>query len=150
MAQQEGRQVVVATFEHPSGAEFALGRVQLSQVRLHTHAVLERAEGGGLRVRDASTLGAGKGALIGAVASLLIPGVGLVGGAIVGGLLAKLSDNDEQMRRLGQGLSPSSSALVLVVDPPAVAVVRPILEQVRGTVAVSGIDDDLNLPGAPE
>ena len=117
MAEPEGQQVVVATFDHPGGAEFAFGRVQTSQVRLHSHAILERAEDGGLRVRDGAALGARKGALIGAVASLLIPGVGLVGGAVVGGLLAKLGENDGELRRLGQGLTPSSSALVLVVDP---------------------------------
>ncbi len=153
VANKVSQQVVIGAFDYPDGAEFALGRVRTGEVRLHQHAILEREAGGGLRVRDAGDVGAGKGALIGAVTSLLFPGVGLIGGAIVGGLVARLRDAafpDQQLRRMGESLTPSSSALVLVVEPDAVDIVRPILEGLRGTVAASSLDDALVLPTSPE
>jgi uncharacterized membrane protein len=98
-------------------------------------------------------MGAGKGALIGAVASLLCPGVSLLGGAIVGRLAARLRDAafpDQRLRRMGERLTPLSAALVLVADPDAVDIVRPVLEGVRGTVATSSLDAALVLPTSPE
>lgn len=153
MAQHEALQIVVATFEDRGGAEFAMQRVRTGQVPIQTHAILVRDEGGKLSVRDAADLGQGKGAIAGAIIGLLLPGVGLIGGALVGAIAARLRDAgfaDQRLRRLGEELPPSSSALILVVDPPAVATVRPILERVRGTVVVSGIDADIALPPSPE
>lgn len=149
MTGEQQIQVVIGVFDSVDGAVFALGRVQTSQVRLHNHAILERAAHGGLQVRDAGDTGLGKGAFVGAVASLLIPGVGLIGGAVVGGLVAKLRDAgfpNQQLRRLGKGLSPSSSALILLIDPPAVDSIRGIIENVGGRVAVGSVDAELVLP----
>jgi uncharacterized membrane protein len=142
-------QVVVGAFDHVDGAAFAFGRVQTRQVRLHNHAILVRSAEGGLRVQEAGDIGPGKGAFIGAVASLLLPGIGLIGGAVVGGLAAKLRGScfpAQQLRQLGEGLTPSSSALVLVVDPAAVDSIRPIIEKVRGRVVTGGVDAELVLP----
>jgi uncharacterized membrane protein len=146
MAQKKQMQLILSVFRGADGAVFALERIRTGQVRSNNHVILERDATGTLRVKEAKDMGASKGAVIGAVAGVLLPGVGTIGAAIAGGLAAKIHDAglpDEQLRDLGEHLAPSSSALILLVEPAASEMAEKILRGAGGTIVAVGPDADL-------
>ena len=138
--------ILVATFPNEGGAAGALDRLKASEVKRGNAAIISRGEGGKLQVKETHDWGMGKAALVGAVAALVIPGIGPVIGAAAGAVTAKLTDfgfPDDQLKRLGQGLTPDSSALVLAVDEPQRAEAERVLLAAGGRVVSGGLDANL-------
>jgi uncharacterized membrane protein len=122
--------VVVGTFTDEYGASAALASLKSEQkdgrFRIADAAVLCREQDGKLRVSEVlGDMHGGKGALIGgisgAVIGLLAGPVGWAAGigAAAGGLAAKLRDSgfkDERLRKLGNSLTPGTSAIVVVAE----------------------------------
>ena len=147
-------QVVVAVFEDSYGARAALERLKgASDERLMKvkAAVLEKSYDGTLTVKETADMSGGKGAAIGGVLGgvigLLAGPVGwaAVGGAVIGGLAAKLRDGgfpDEQLQQTGESLKPGASALVAVIDERYLAQVEEALRQTGATVVREAINAD--------
>ena len=138
--------IVVATFPDEGGGAGALARLKASGVERGNAAVISRGDGGKLHIKETHDWGMGKAALAGAVAAIVIPGIGPVVGAAAGALTAKLTDfgfPDEQLKRLGEGLTPDSSALVVAVDDPHRAEAERVLLAAGGQVATGGLDANL-------
>ena len=122
-------QVVVAAFKDENTASEALKALKEAKraglIKIVDAAVLRKDPDGKLHIKETADMGGGKGAVIGgvlgAVVGVLAGPVGwaAVGGAVIGGLAAKLHDGgfkDERLKKLGEGLGPGNSAIVAVVE----------------------------------
>ena len=122
-------QVVVAAFKDETTASEALKALKEAQkqglIKIVDAAVLKKDMDGKLRIKETADMGGGKGAVIGGVLGGVIGvlagpvGWAVVGGAVIGGLAAKLHDGgfkDERLKKLGEGLGPGNSAIVAVVE----------------------------------
>jgi uncharacterized membrane protein len=122
-------QIAVAAFRDMDAASIVL--VDLKQAKrmgmidLMDAAVITKDASGKTKIRETNDMGAGKGAtigaLIGAVLSLIAGPLGwmALGGGIIGGIAAKLSDSgfpQDQLAKLAARLTPGSSALVVVIE----------------------------------
>jgi uncharacterized membrane protein len=109
-------------------------------------------QGNKVKIKESKDMGGGKGAVIGgaigALTSLLFPPaivLTTVGGAIIGGLGAKLHDANlasGTLKHLGKGLSEGSAAIVAVVDENMVPQATDALKHLGATVSTEGLDDD--------
>lgn len=140
-------QLVVAAFNDERSAKEALKALKQVQreklIQIDSAAVLRKDRHGKLHIKETADMGGGKGAALGGVAgaaigviagpALLVPAAV---GALIGGLAAKLRDSgfsDERLKKLGEGLTPGSSAIVAVVEHRWVA-------QVEAAMAEAGAD----------
>ncbi len=138
--------ILVAAFKQEDGAAGALNRLKASEVKRGNAAVISRGDGGKLHIKETHDWGMGRAALVGAVAAIFIPGIGPVIGAASGAAAAKLTDfgfPDDQLKRLGAGLTPDSSALVLAVDDLHRAEAERVLREAGGQVVGGGLDANL-------
>jgi uncharacterized membrane protein len=131
---------VVATFPTHDGADFALSRLKTAQIKRGNVAILRRGEGAKVHISESHDWGMGKSALLGGLVTALIPGVGILAGAVAGGIVAKLRDGgfpDSALADLGERLTPNSSALVALVEPAQHDLAEQVLKDAGGT-SVSG------------
>jgi uncharacterized membrane protein len=150
-------QVVVGVFRDEQGADAALADLKGVQEEQRFHildaVVFQRSADGKLTVNEVvGDMHGGKGALFGGVSGAVI-GVlaGPVGwaagiGAVAGGLAAKLRDSgfkDERLRKLGEGLTPGASALVVVVEYTRVDRVEAILANAGADLLTEQIQKDV-------
>ncbi len=112
-------------------------------------ALLSMDYHGKVSIKEFGDMGGGKGAAIGGALGLLLPGIGTVvgvaGGALIGGLAAKLHDAgfpNDQLKALGDQLKPNSSLLFAVVDSDQVEVVAGKLRSANGHVITEGLSQD--------
>jgi uncharacterized membrane protein len=115
----ETMQVIVAAFPSEEGAKAALKSIKKDKIKRANAAVISKNEKGKLHIKEQHDWGMGKAAVVGGLASLIIPGVGLVLGAAGGAVLAKLIDAgfpDETLEHMGRALESDHSALVVLVD----------------------------------
>lgn len=115
----ETMQMIVAAFPTEKGAKEALKMIKKDKIKGANAAVISKNEKGKLHIKEQHDWGMGKAAVVGGLASLLIPGVGLVLGAAGGAVVAKLVDAgfpDETLKHMGKALESDHSALVIVVD----------------------------------
>ena len=122
-------QVVVAAFKDENAASQALEQLKEAKkqglIKIDNAAVLRKDADGKLYIKETADIGGGKGAVIGGVLGGVIGvlagpiGWAVVGGAVVGCLVAKLHDGgfkDDRLKKLGEGLGPGNSAIVAVVE----------------------------------
>lgn len=140
-------QLIVAAFPDEKAADNALKGLKQAKkqklIKIENAAVLRKDQKGKLHIKETADLGGGQGAALGGVAGAaigLIAGPALIVpvavGALVGGLTAKAKDmgfSDARLQKLGEGLTPGSSAIVAVVDHTWV-------EQVEKELAEEGAD----------
>ena len=149
-------QVVVAAFKDEKTADEALKALKQAQrqgtIKIVDAAVLRKDEKGKLHVKETGDMGGGKGAVVGgvtgAVIGVLAGPVGWValGGAAIGGLVAKMRDSgfkDERLRKLGEGLGPGNSCIVAVVEHTWVAQVEKQLAEQSANVVTEQISADI-------
>ena len=149
-------QVIVAAFNSEDGAEDALqqmkelGREHL--IGIKDAAILKKDSDGKLHLKETKDWGAGKGAvaggIIGAVAGLIAGPIGwvAVGGAAIGALAAKLHDAgfpDDQLREIGEGLQPGTSAIIAVIEHQWVERMATELQDYGAKVATEELKDDI-------
>lgn len=126
MAEQVPLQAFVAAFQDEEGASRALEQLRRTDddlVGIRQAAVLVRNADGKLRIEEAHHTGRGLvvGGVAGAVIGLLTGPVGwaTAGGAAVGALASRLRDSgfpDEKLKRIGDALTPGTSALIAIVE----------------------------------
>lgn len=123
--------VIVAEFPEEKAAQQALNKLQAERkdksFDLIDAAIIRKTPDGKLHIKETNDSGGGKGAATGLLAGAAI---GLIGGplgiaawsasgALLGGIAARLHDrgiHNDQLRQVGQELTPGSSALVVVID----------------------------------
>jgi uncharacterized membrane protein len=141
------KKVLIARFPSRDGAEGAIGRLKSSGVRLGNVAHIEKNDAGEVKFSESQDWGIGKSAVIGAVAAIILPGIGLVLGAAAGALAAYLIDAgfpDELLKQTGTGLlQPGQSALVALVLGDDATHAQTVIEQGGGTVLATGVESDL-------
>ncbi len=146
MAEPVARRIVIASFSTPKGAESTLDRLKGAAVGLGNTAVVTRDDSGEVKFTESQDWGMGKSALVGAIAGLLLPGVGTITLAAGGALAAYFIDRgfpDALLKQMGEGLAPESSMLVLLVAESDISRATDVLTQGGGTVIGTSTESDL-------
>jgi uncharacterized membrane protein len=149
-------QLIVAAFKDPNGASQALQALKQAKkehwIAIKDAAVLTKDAQGKLHIKETKDMGGGKGAVIGGVIGgalgVLAGPIGwaALGGAAIGGLAAKLSDggfNDARLKKLGEGLTPNSSAIVAVIEHTWVAEVERAMAEAGADVVTESLSADI-------
>jgi uncharacterized membrane protein len=144
--------VVVAAFPTADGAKETLRELDQANkdglIRVKDAAVLRKDDRSQLHISETTDKGLGRGAMIGGVAGAAVGllagpiGWGLLGGAAIGGLAAKLRDGgfpDQRLRQVGEGLRPDSSALVAVIEHTWVRDVERMMMERGGDLATEQV-----------
>lgn len=122
-------QIVVAAFNDDAGASVALTDLKQARdarlIEIEAAAVLRKDDKGKLHVKETADMSGRKGATLGGVAGAaigLLAGPALVVpaavGALIGGLAARARDSgfsNSGLEKIGESLTPGSSALIAVV-----------------------------------
>ena len=150
-------QLIVAAFQDENAAKEALNELKEAKrarlIGIQNAAVLRKDEKGKLHIKETADMGGGKGAVLGGVTGAaigLLAGPMLVVpvavGALVGGLAAKLHDSgfsDERLKKLGEGLTPGSSAIVAVVEHKWVAEVEEAMAEAGADLLTEALQADI-------
>ena len=149
-------QVIVAAFDGMDSAKEAFDDLkQLEKeksIKIENAAILRKDHDSKLHIRDVKdmtgTRGAVLGGVTGAVVGVITGPVGWValGGAAIGGLVAKLKDggfDNSRLEQWGDRLQPGTSALVAVVDQIWVREVEAALKEDARDVMTLEIGKDI-------
>jgi uncharacterized membrane protein len=155
-ADAETLSLLAIEFDDPLKAQEALlaslRLAKRSAIRLDDAAIVTKEPGGRIRIhqtKDTSTgQGAAAGGWIGMLAGLLfmVPLVGAVLGAAIGGIWAKLRDigiSDKQMAEMGETLAPGDAAVFLLMQPEAPTTLVRELRRFDGSILFSSLDPGL-------
>lgn len=140
------RKIMIASFSTTAAARQSLDLLRSGEVRMGNVAIVQRMIDGRVEFTETQDWGMGKSAVVGAIAAMLLPGVGFVTGAIVGALAARFVDAgfpDSLIRQLGGGMPSGTSMIVALVNERDLAQAESILENAGGRVLASGLEGDL-------
>jgi uncharacterized membrane protein len=140
------RKIIIARFGTAKGAEHGLDQLKSAGARLGNAAIIGREGDGKVTFNETQDWGIGKSAAVGALAALVLPGIGPVMGALAGGLAAYLVDAgfpDSLLRQLGSGLEIGTSMLVALVREEDLTHAEQLIVAAGGTVLGSGFEPDL-------
>lgn len=146
MSEVASRRILISSFTNPGGAEAALHLLKAAPVSLGNVAIVTRDENGKVQFNETQDWGIGKSALVGAIAGLLLPGVGTITLAAGGALAAYFIDlgfPDPLLKQMGEGLDSNSSMLVALVDEAGIARASEVIVQSGGTVLGTSHETDL-------
>lgn len=139
--------ILIARFSTRDGAEAAVPRLKTAAVPLGNVAYIEKDEAGEVKFSESQDWGIGKSAAVGAVAALILPGIGPILGAAAGALAAYFIDAgfpDALLEQTGSGLlSPNESALIALVRADSMSVAERTITEAGGSVLGSGMESDL-------
>ncbi len=149
-------QVIVAAFDGMDSAKEAFDDLkQLEKeksIKIENAAILRKDHDSKLHIRDVKdmtgTRGVVLGGVTGAIVGVIAGPVGWValGGAAIGGLVAKLKDggfDNSRLEQWGDRLQPGTSALVAVVDHIWVRDVEAALKEKARDVMTLEISDNI-------
>ena len=140
------KRIIVASFSTTDGAKGGLERLKGAGTRLGNAALIQRMVDGRVEFSETKDWGIGKSAAVGALAALLLPGIGLFAGAIAGGLAAHFVDAgfpDALLKQMGSGIAVGTSLLVALVEEADIAHAERVLTESGATVLGSGLEADL-------
>ncbi len=139
--------ILIARFPTHDGAEAAVPRLKAAAVPLGNVAYIHKDDAGEVKFSESHDWGIGKSAAVGAVAALILPGIGPVLGAAAGALAAYFIDAgfpDALLKQTGTGLlSANQSALIALVRADSMAIAERTIGEAGGTVLGSGTETDL-------
>lgn len=138
-------QIIVANFETKDGAKDALKAIKRDKVKRGDIAILSKSPKGKIHVKETADWGGGKGALAGALVGAFIPVVGMIGGAIIGGVAAKLRDGgfpNKTLKEMAESLKPDHSMFVMLTDSGSVAEVEHVLSEAGGQLISHPVNAD--------
>jgi uncharacterized membrane protein len=150
-------QLVVAAFNDEKEADAALKELKALKreklIGIVNAAVLRKDQKGKIHIKETADMGGGKGATMGGVAGAaigLLAGPALVVpaavGALVGGLTAKLRDtgfSNQRLEKLGESLTPGSSAIVAVVEHKWVELVEQEMQEAGADLLTAALSTDI-------
>jgi uncharacterized membrane protein len=140
------RKIIVASLSTPAGAKQALDQLRNAGVRLGNVALIQRASDGRIEFSETQDWGLGKSAAVGALGAILLPGIGLLTGAIVGAAAAYFIDAgfpDALIKQMGSGIPHGSSLMIALVETSDLAHAEQVLGAAGATVLGSGLEADL-------
>ena len=143
------RHVLIASFNTPTGAERGVQTLKASGIGLGNVAVITRDASGKVDFTESQDWGVGKSALVGALAGLILPGIGTLTFAAGGALAAYFLDlgfPDPLLKQMGEGLTANSSMLVALVDAAGSTRAGELLSHGGGVVV--GSTQETNLADA--
>lgn len=146
MSESIARRIVIASFTTPNGAENARDLLKGAAVGLGNVAVVTRKPSGEVSFNESEDWGVGKSALIGAIAGLLLPGVGtitLAAGGAIAAYFIDLGFPDALLRQLGEGLTPDTSMLIALVADADIERATSVIAMGHGSVIGSTTESDL-------
>jgi uncharacterized membrane protein len=141
------KKILIARFPTQEGAEAAVSRLKHAGVPLGNVAHIEKDGAGEVKFSESQDWGLGKSAAVGAVAALILPGIGVVLGAAAGALAAYFIDAgfpDALLKQAGTGLlTANQSALIALVQGDSIVLAERVIGEAGGTVLGSGTESDL-------
>jgi uncharacterized membrane protein len=148
--------VVVAAFNDEKGADAALAKLKQAQkenvIKVKDAALLRMDNNSKLHVKETGdmtgTRGAAIGGVVGGIVGIISGPVGwaALGGATIGGLVAKIRDsgfNDNRLEQWGANLAPGSSAIVAVIEHTWVTTLENMLKEEAKEVISLAIEADI-------
>lgn len=147
MSSNTTKKIIVATFPGADGAKNGLDRLKGAGIRLGNAALVKRQLNGQVEFNETQDWGVGKSAAVGAVAALVLPGIGPIAGAIVGGVAAHFIDAgfpDALLKQMGTGLDAGTSMLVALAEESDTGLAERTLVDSGGTILGSGLEADLS------
>jgi uncharacterized membrane protein len=151
VSKKEPMQVIAAAFPYQDGAKLALEVLEQAHLDkvLGDKAILSADYHGKITIKETGDMGGGKGAVIGGALGVVLPGIGNIvgaaGGALIGGLAAKLRDAgfpNDQLKTLGDKLTPNTSLLLAVVESQHVDEVAAKLRSLNASVITEGLTQE--------
>jgi uncharacterized membrane protein len=149
-------EVIVAAFQDQNGASAALEQLKQAKkeglIQIEDAAVLVKNADGKLSIKETADMGGGKGAVIGGVLGGVVGilagpiGWAALGGAVIGGLAAKMRDGgfpDARLRQIGESLKPGSSAIIAVIDHTWVLEVERRMQQAGADTVTAAVSADI-------
>jgi uncharacterized membrane protein len=140
------RRIVITSFSTTTAARQTLDRLKNAGVRLGNVALVQRSVDGQVEFSETQDWGLGKSAAVGALGAILLPGIGLLTGAIVGAAAAYFIDAgfpDALIRQMGSGIPNGTSLMIALVDASDLTHAEKVLADAGGTVLGSGLEADL-------
>jgi len=141
------KRVLIARFPSQTGAEAAVPSLKSAGVSLGNVAYIEKNDAGEVKFSESQDWGLGKSAAVGALAALILPGIGIFLGAAAGAAAAYFIDvgfPDALLKQTGSGLlTTNQSALVALVQGDHMSMAEATIIQGGGTVLGSGTESDL-------
>lgn len=141
------KKIIIARFPSTDGAEAAVPRLKHAGVPLGNVAHIEKDGAGEVKFTESQDWGIGKSAAVGAVAAIILPGIGVVLGAAAGALAALFIDAgfpDALLKQAGNGLlSNNQSALIALVQADSMSAAEQVVRDAGGTVLGSGTESEL-------
>ncbi len=140
------KKILVASYPLVGGANMGLESLKNGGARLGNVAIVKRTMDGRVEFTETQDWGLGKSAAVGALAALLLPGIGPLMGAVVGGVAAHFIDAgfpDPLLRQMGSGIPGGTSLLIALIEETDTAVAERIVAQSGGEVLASGLEADL-------
>jgi uncharacterized membrane protein len=148
MSESNTRHILIASFNTPDGAKRGVDTLKGAAIGLGNVAVITRDASGAVDFTESQDWGVGKSALVGAIAGLILPGVGTITLAAGGALAAYFLDlgfPDALLKEMGEGLTTNSSMLVALVDAASSVRAGELLAQgggvIMGSVQESNLSD---------
>ncbi len=140
------KKILIARFANEGGAKQGLAQLKNAGARLGNAAVIQRESDGTVSFKETEDWGVGKSAAVGALAALVLPGIGPMMGALVGGLAAYFIDAgfpDALLKQIGSGLDVGASLLVVLVREDDQVLTESVLVAAGGTILGHGLESDL-------
>lgn len=141
------RRIIIASFSITTGAKQGLDLLRNAGVRLGNVALVRRQNDGSVEFTETQDWGLGKSAAVGALAAILLPGIGLVTGAIAGAVAAHFIDAgfpDALIRQLGAGIPNGTSMLVALANEADLVIAERELGRAGATILGIGLEPDLS------
>jgi uncharacterized membrane protein len=140
------KRIIVATFSTTEGAKGGLDRLKGAGARLGNAAVVKRLVDGRVEFNETQDWGIGKSAMVGAIAALVLPGIGPIVGALAGGAAAHFIDAgfpDALLKQMGSGIGVGTSLLVALVEESDTEHAERTLSDAGAAILGSGLEADL-------
>ncbi len=150
-------EIIIAAFKNENAASEALKELKQAKkdglINIVDAAVLTKNEKGKIKIKETADMGGGKGfaigAVIGGVIGVLAGPIGwmALGGGLIGGAAAKFRDggfSDERLKRVAEGLTPNSSAIIAVVQLTWVREVKRMLAAEATDMVTESISNDIS------
>ncbi|MBL8960784.1 MAG: DUF1269 domain-containing protein [Gemmatimonadetes bacterium] len=142
----DSKKIIVASYPTTMGAKSGLDRLKNAGARLGNVALVQRMADGRVEFTETQDWGLGKSAAVGALAAMLLPGIGLITGALLGGVAAHFIDAgfpDALLKQMGSGIPEGTSLLIALTEEADLLHAERVVLESGGTMIGSGLEADL-------
>lgn len=140
------KRILIASFSITEGAKAGLDRLKSAGARLGNAAIVKRMIDGRVEFTETQDWGIGRSAAVGAIAAILLPGIGPIAGALGGALAAHFIDAgfpDPLLKQMGSGIPVGTSLLIALVEDADTKHAEEVLKGGGAEILGSGLEGDL-------